>query len=609
MEFKRKPTQAHFIRKFNEKYREDFNDKLFERSDLEMIESFKQIIMSCERDKYFTLKVLSIRVITNYEDIYNALWEYENNKIKDKNKKLKENVYDYIDIRDSDIMLMEVKYHIRHNGTEKRETKNGTIDVTNPEQILTVLIALPRFVRKYYFKLNGTKYLSTYQVVDGSTYNNSTSNNSKSDSITLKTMFQPVVVLRQFRDMVDLNTGEVIRNIVYTSIIFSNHLDCMYYLLANFGLLNAYVFLGIYCIHVDNKPNEDPNYYCFKKHNLYISYPRTMKDPMVQSLAVTIYDAINKDTTLDMLYNIRFWLINLGTCYKNSSIDKGLFVLDSIDGVYDLITKNNIRLPEHEKQTIYHILRWMMREFVRLRAKENTDITTKQIRITDYCAATYATRLAKGIRSLSDAGKKVTLKQIVQRISTYPMFVIQQIIKQSNLVSYQDMVNDNDATTALKFTYKGIQGLGENNTSVQNTYCFVDPSHIGIIDLDASPTSDPGMSGIICPMVEMDGKFFTKFEEPNTWYESWKPEQDQFRNRKPNVTSPLIFEKEPEIDFMALRNQIVEESLEITRSKCPLYHLWNPEIKYSRIDSQVKEEIEAEPTMNLFTIIKDEEVI
>ena len=50
-------NQNEFIRKFNDENRQPFNDKWFERSDDEIIEELKKVILSCERSRFFTLKV------------------------------------------------------------------------------------------------------------------------------------------------------------------------------------------------------------------------------------------------------------------------------------------------------------------------------------------------------------------------------------------------------------------------------------------------------------------------------------------------------------------------------------------------------------------------
>ena len=109
-------TQAQFMRLYNESHREQFNDAFFQRSNQEIMDCVKKVILSCERDKYFTLKVLNMREIYDYEEIYNLLKNHEESRRK-KNSKT-ENPYEYISIKDSDIMLLEVKYFIRHNGTE-----------------------------------------------------------------------------------------------------------------------------------------------------------------------------------------------------------------------------------------------------------------------------------------------------------------------------------------------------------------------------------------------------------------------------------------------------------------------------------------------------------
>lgn len=597
-------TQAEFMRIYNDQNREKFNDQLFIRDNEDIIRSVSEIIYSCERDKYFTLKVLSIRAIMNYEEIYNTLRDHVESRKKKGNKT--DNPYDFINIKSSDIMLLEVIYFVRHNGTEKQKINGKIVDVTNPETNLQVLIALPRFVNKYYFYLNGNFYNATSQIIDGSTYNNSTASNSKTDSVTQKTMFQPIKVFRMFRDMVEVNTGRVDRNIIYTSIIFNNHLDCMFYILAAYGLQYTMEFLNIHNILISQFQIIESGWSCYNKHGLYLAIPDKCPDPMTQSLLVTIYDAIGKDTTINDLYNQRFWLKNLGMMFKNASVEKGLFILDSVESIYDNITKQQLQIPVDIKENIYQLLRWLMREFPSLRAKDNVDVTTKKVCIADYIARVYATRLSSGIHRISDMGKKVTIKNVIKSIYTDPMYVIKYIMCMNNLIDYVDMVNDNDATTALKFTYKGIAGLGEDGGAIQPIYRYVDPSHIGILDLDVSSTSDPGMSGMICPMTPIyNGGFFSQYQEPNNWEEQYGYLQQEYLHRNPNVQS-AITGGDNFYDPNANRNKIIEECLELDKPQCPIYNLEDKHIDYTRL-GQKAEEIKSS-TINIksiFTIRKD----
>ena len=603
-------TQSQFMRLYNDAHREQFNPIFFQRSNDEIMDCMKKVILSCERDKYFTLKVLDMKEIYDYEEIINLLRDYEDRNKKKSSKS--ENPYDYIDVKDSDIMLLEVKYLIRHNGTEIDQDTNQVI--CNPWEVLTVLIVLPRFTKKYYFRLNGNYYTDIFQIVDGSTYNNITGGkNKKSQCNTFKTMFTPIRMYRMHRDLEDVS-GEIVRHTVFTvniNIVFNSFTNCIFYLLANYGFIYCCDFLDIHCVQILDKPILDGEHYNFERNGIYITYPKyCYQDPMVQAFAVSLLDGINSDTKIDDLFDIRYWLINLGTVFKNPSIEKGLFILDALDGTYDLITKEELHLPDDLKADIYMILRWLMREFTYLRAKNNVDVSLKRYRIGEPIAAVYAKKLTTGLNICADLGKKVTLYSVHKHINTIPMFVINNIINMSNLIAYRDLVNDNDGMTALKFTYKGISGLGENGTSIQQTYRYVDPSHAGILDLDSSTTSDPGMSGTICPLAKVyPGNSFSEYEEPHFWEEQYKHYQtDWFESHYPKKIQPFEFKEPRVVDMLAPRKQIIKENLDIDKVICPFVDANDPTIEYSIARSQIAMEYENESNVkSLFTIVKDDE--
>lgn len=595
-------NQAELARKFNEQYREEFNPVLFQRSNEEIIDAIIKIAKSCEKDKYFTLKLLSYDVIYDYEEIYNTLREHEENRRKKNSKE--ENTYDYINIKDTDLILIRLHWFVRHNGIERVEMKGETIEVNNPEDVMEELVAIPRFVRKYYMRLSGNYYTAYYQIIDGSTYNNSTTSQAKVDTITNKTMFTPICMFRSFREMKDILTGEKMKVMEYCSIIFNTSVNAMYYLLANYGYYGTCIFLDIDCVNVTDQPVLDPEYYCFEKNGVFISVPKfCFTEPLVQSLCATLYAGIGKDTRANDIFDIRYWLRNLALSYKNNNIDKGLFVLDSIDSSYDLITKEDLHLPEKDKQDIYQVMKWMIQEFTALRIKENTDISTKRVRIAKYIAHVYAMKKNSGIHRITDMGRRVTLQKVKQAVYTAPMYIINSLTTMSNLISYREMVNDNDAISALKYTYKGISGLGEDNGSVQPIYKYVDPSHIGIVDMDASSNSDPGMTGIICPMADMYDSSFTEYEEPHDWAERFQPIKDKYYEGK---EKPIEFEKEPEYDFTFFRREVEKEQLEFNRIECPVFNIDDPNILYTcsnvKLDNMVQKQ---DKKKNMFTIIDE----
>lgn len=570
-------NQAQFIRQYNETHREKFNDEMFKRENQDIIDSIYNVLKSCEKDRYFTLKLASFEVIEDYETIYNTLREHEERR-KKKNDKT-ENLYDFINIKDTDMMLIKVEWFIRHNGQERQEVDNKVVLVDNPQEIMEVLIAVPRFVRGYYFRLKGNYYTAAFQIVDGSTYNNSTASQSKVDTVSLKTTFSPVRIFRSFHDAKDLISGESMKLIEYNSIIFNTTTNSMYYILAAYGFYGALEFLQLNHIKVTNTPEIANDWVCFEKNGIYISCPKILiQDYMIQSFIATILSGINKNTILNDVYDQRYWLLVLGTAFKNASIDKGLFVLDSIDGVYDKTTKEELHIKEEYKtDDIYSAMRWVLREFSPLRVKENVDVRTKRVRIAEYIAQAYGTRLNTSLYSLSDLGKRVTMKRIKQRIYTQPMFLLHQVSKLDNLVEYRDLVNDMDAITALKWTYKGISGLGADGASIQPIYKYIDPSYVGILDLDTSSNSDPGLSGMLCPMVKNYNHSFSEYEEPDTWPASYQALIEEYEKTAPRGTSPITFHTEPApLPFRKFRSRIVEEELEFNKITCPITCISDP---------------------------------
>lgn len=599
--------QAQWIHDFNQDFRPKFNDELFARNNEDIVEEVSKVIRSCEKDKYFTLKVLSIDTITDYEEIYNTLRDHYERRKKKNDKR--PNPYDYINIKDSAILLLKIKYFIQKNGTERMKVDGKDMDVENPNTILEVLIELPRYVNKYYFRLQGNYYNTIYQIVDGSTYNNATTANSKNDNVTLKTLFMSVRIYRMFRDIVDVNTKEKIHTILYTSIIFRNHVNTMYYHLAKYGLYATFELFHIYGLRITTTPITDPNWYSFKKHNLYVNVDKyAFQEPIIQSMCTTLLDGILKDTTLESIVTYEYWLMILGIAYKHPTVDKGIFVLDSLESVYDLNTKESLHLPEESKKNIYMVLRWLMVQFPELRMKDNVDVSIKRIRIAEYIAHTYAMKLTKGIHRISDLGKKVKLKQIVAAVYTQPQFIISKIILQSNLISYVDLVNDNDATQILKWTYKGISGLGEEGGKVMPVYRFVDPSHIGILDLDTSGASDPGMTGMLCPMADIHNNSFTEYEEPNNWdaeFLARKKEYDKQRKRK----DPFIYDKDYKytFDYEYIKDEMIRRSLDVDRKECPLIDMDGViDYRYSLSEQPAKDNSKEEVDQaSLFDIIDD----
>lgn len=537
-------NQAEFIYGYNDKYRPKFNEALFKRSDDDLINAIKNVIYSCERDLAFTIKVLDFTVIDNYDDINYTMWQYENSiinkvkknkdgtEVKKSSKSKKDNIYSYINLDDSDIKLIKITYFIQI--TEK---KDGLVNNT-----ITVYIAIPRLVDgDFYFRINGNYYTAMYQIVDASTYNN-TASKRKEQIVTLKTIFSPIRIYRYSISIKDID-GNSIPCTYFISAIFNKSLLVMKYLLAKMGYENTKQFLGIDGIDIVNNINyiNKDNYYIFPVRDMYVIASKLIYDniQIAQSFVYTLLSVINyiKDVPFENIKENDTWLKALGAEFTNNDnpmaastvIEKGKSIISSLEFVYDKITQKDLKLPEDDKKDIYSVLRWMIYEFNALRLKDNLDITTKKVRWAEYLAAMYAARLFRGICQISDKGANADLNTIRKAIQIPPMYLINNMMRSKcQLVNYKSCVNDMDSLIALKYTYKGLSGIGEKSNSISQAYRNIHPSHLGRVDIDSSSNSDPGVSGTICPLAKLHDGHFDEYEEPSTWREELSKVMDKY---------------------------------------------------------------------------------
>jgi hypothetical protein len=568
----RKMDQAQIIANYNREKRPKFNPDLFMRSEDDIIEELKKVILSCQRNKFFTIKVMGFRVVEGYKQIHDILYEHEEKilkKTKDKNKK-KENQYDYINLRDSDIKLLLVDYYIK---------------IKDQEEYLTVIIAVPRIVDKYYFRISGNVYSAIYQIVDASTYNNSTSN-SKKPSVTLKTMFMPIRLYKITSgtgNIANLRTTkkESLKCTLFQSRIFNKSLPVFKYILAKYGYYGTLDFFNLKYIYITKDSIDSDDYYSFcKNDNIFLNIPKMIfdNDQAVQSLVYTILKSINKSVSYEEIFTNEFWIKSLGGEFNNFSIEKGLSILDSLESIYDITTKENLHLPVEAKQDVYAILRWMIVEFTALRLKDNVDISTKKIRFAEYIASMYASRLSSTIYKISDLGNRADIVSIKKRIVTNPMELI-KLISKCMLINYRNNVNDLDCINAIKYTYKGIAGIGEKVNAIPDIYRFIDVSHLGRVDLDASSATDPGVTGVLCPLGKIyDGGYFSEFEEPNSWDREFSKLLANYKALT-GLKEVISFKKELGLDVVDNEIEEIQESIEIVKTLIkPIRHIVDDDI-------------------------------
>ena len=511
-------NQAKFAYMFNDKYREKFNPYFFERNEKLIVEKIMNVIFSSQRDKTYTIKVKHWEIVEDYATIYKYLKEYEDSSPNKKRRK--DNKYEFINMKDSDISLLIVDYYLNINGEE---------------DTVRVPIMIPKIVNRYYMRINGNLYSTIYQLVDASTYNNRTSNNTKKNQVvTFKSIFMPIIISARKVNLTDINK-KTVHCTHYTATLFNKTIPVFKYLLGSKGLYGTMKFFNLSGIYfLDRVPVEyDPEkYYIFNAKRIFIVVAKSvMENDVVQSFVYAVYNSIMKQTTITTLSSETFWHESLSKEFiQNAFTEKAVSVLDSLEHIYDISTKQSLHLPDEDKEDIYCILKWMITNFNKLYMKDNLDVVIKRIRFEDYIAAIYASKLSPGIYRISDLGQKADIKALRRAINIRADYLLSAIIKQK-FINYRNMVNDMDSIIAIKYTYKGISGIGEKTNQVSQIYRNVDISHIGRLDPDTSSNSDPGLTGSLCPLAKLYDNSFKEYEEPNDWNDRVKEMYNDLREQ------------------------------------------------------------------------------
>lgn len=517
-----------FIHDYVENHVDNFNEQLFLRSDEAIIDQLEKIIISIQTQGLFTIKVKGFTVVDNYDDIQIILRKHYERTLKGSKKASDDNRFNYIDLQESKIKLLIVHYETSY----KDEKEN-----------LDVIIEVPRVVNKFYFFLKGNYYSPMYQIVDASTYNNSSSKKStKKATITLKTNFQPIKITRTEYPVEDTAENKYLFT-SFSCFAFNKYIPAIVYLFAKYGVSGALRNLGVSSyIYVSPDDCSNENYCSFrssKNDKIFINVNKFfIENPIIQHAVVTMLNMITPSMKYNDLYETDIWIERLGGGFVNQNkLQKGLTILKSFESTLDINIQEQIYLPWKYKKNMFVLLQWLLCEFNNLKMKDTMNITTKKVRCAEYIAAIYAKKLTTNIHRLSNKGKKINLKEIERTINIKPDWLIVEITK-SQLVGFRNIVNDMDAFLATKFTYKGISGVGDTNgsngsRSIPNQFRLLDISNMGILDPDASSPSDPGVNGSIIPFLKLNTNgYLSDTKEPITYEQELKELVNQYKKIK-----------------------------------------------------------------------------
>lgn len=483
-------------------------------------------------------KKLNMDVIKNYRET--SLLEYIVDICKniEVTGYIKFDGYEYItDESKFDLTIVNKKHQKRRKG-KKYSDKNMDISVGRYDKLILKFIIdfngetrkvsnwilLPKRHKNCYYMINGNKFYPIYQLVDSSTYNSR-------DKITLKTLLMPTVIQRKIGSFKLVNDDKEIDIPYYIFKLFKKESPILLYYLATFGLsktIKYFGFKGVISIVDHVKDDLDDYYYIKCSSNLYIKCIKFFfdADSFTASMCAMLKMVMTgRKLTLKSIDGVGIWLVKLGACFTTTATnqkDKGKNVLLSFRRIIDDTTKKHLKLKDRNKKDMYSLVRWMLRNFQDIKLKDNLDLKNKRLRMTEYIAGYFSTKISNISYRLLNRTKLLSADYIESCLQMKPTEIINKLVK-SPLLRYDDTVNDMDFFNALKYSSKGPSSLGEGGSgSISIRYRGIHPSHVGRLDLNTCSSSDPGLTGIISPFVETYDMFFDPEDEPQFWVHNFK---------------------------------------------------------------------------------------
>lgn len=303
---------------------------------------------------------------------------------------------------------------------------------------------------------------------------------------------------------------------------------------AKMGFMNTLEFFGMKdVVRVVSEYTEEDTEYCyvFQVDDIFLLVDRTIFDKfdIVRSFVSMAYSlASPKDfrVNINNLNDCEYWICRIGTigAVKNKNLssfhEKGITNILMIERLLNSVTKLSLRLPKYYKQNIYFLMYWLITNFDELRRYKNMDMRSKRIRKNEYIVnSSLGRKLSENINKLIERKGKSRMNNMDVLLEIFNFgsdIVVAGMRNLNDLIKTDDLTNDMDFLQNLAFSNKGYQSLGDGNSKMISVkYRYLDPSMIGVLDLNVSSNSDVGMSGSFTPYTKLyDGFFFTPEHQP-----------------------------------------------------------------------------------------------
>jgi hypothetical protein len=370
-----------------------------------------------------------------------------------------------------------------------------------------------------YYMLKGKRYILMYQLVDSTTY-------STSNSVVLKSIM-PIVLKRKSKVIHDVDRNQYTIP-VYSTAIFKNEINMMLLFFAKMGFKEGLMYLSVdKVIDIVDSLGDDLDMYLYFKisQETFIKVNRFAFDESmeVKSVVGMILDSVNNRITIKDIVDKNFWLEKLGhqpnIQQPNFKRAKARNLLLSVDRMMDMTTRRVLNISADHKDSMYSALRWMFMNYNELKSKRIMDITNKRLRDNEYIAALMTRELSNTLYRIMSKVRKPQSRNLntLEELFSFRGDILINNLYNSGLFKFDDVVNDMDFWSKLKYSIKGPNSQGgSSGKTIATCQRGIDPSFVGRIDLNVVGNSDPGSTGILTPFIETHGLNISDKKEPET---------------------------------------------------------------------------------------------
>jgi hypothetical protein len=427
-----------FISKF--KNANKFNRKIIKREyDKDLVEYVINVFKSLESTRF--IKLLDYKV------------EYDESKI-DYNKHITSR-------RKTRKKNKNIKYHFIKDTRVFELTISFKLDVHGEVKYITKSILLPKADKNGYYILKGKRYLLLYQLVDSSTY-------VVKEGLVFKSLM-PITVNFRTSTIKELRGQEYTFTSFYMK-LFKRQISVMLFYFSKLGFYNSlkYFIMDQFITAVEPKSvdlEDEENLYFNANRYVVIKVNKEFFDRFdyVKAMTAMVIECFAAKTNFDNLDNHNYWIEQLGALYTKTPYkmhESGRSTIVFFERLLDLTSKGSLKVSEINKLSIYSVVRWMISNFAELRQKNNLDLSTKRLRLNEYIASLLSIRIGESVSRVLTYGNNIELKQVQRYIFNFSGTIVLQSLHNSQLLKFDDLVNDLDVFSSLKYTinFSGLIG-------------------------------------------------------------------------------------------------------------------------------------------------------